>query len=138
MATPVSAYRFARGKIGSGEQIAAVEGAGYDVMLTADKNLRQRRDKNRRHNQSISLFVAKPTHEFASISIHHGHRIREGATLFGVDSFARSYRRRKPRDFLSASGNYHSLPGLDPVDQSAQIGFSVRETDGIHFDLMTK
>ena len=30
------------------------------------------------------------------------------------------------------------VPGLDPVDQSAQMGFSVRETDSIHFTLMTK
>jgi hypothetical protein len=93
-----------------------------------------RREPKCRHKPSIALFVTKPTHELPSVRIPQGHRISQGAKLFWVDSLARpNWGLRKTRDFLAEPGNCDSLPGLDTVDQSAQMGFSVGETDGIHF-----
>src|ERR1700721_1995693 len=54
-----------------------------------------RREPRQRHRPSIALFVAQPTDELASVRVLHGHRVGQGAKLFGVDPFARSYRRRK-------------------------------------------
>src|ERR1700677_4727121 len=94
---------------------------GFARALSAVLASAPRREPRRRRKPLIALFVAEPTHELASICIPLGHRIRKGAKLFGLDSFARPDRRRKPRDFLPAPGNYHSRSGLDPVDQSAQM-----------------
>ena len=48
-----------------------------------------RREPKCRHKPSIALFIAKPTHELPSVRIPQGHRISQGAKLFGVDSLAR-------------------------------------------------
>jgi hypothetical protein len=69
--------------------------------------------------------------------IPQGHRISQGAKLFGVDSLTRPNWGRKTCDFLAAPGDRHDLPGLDTVDQSAQMGFGVGETHGIHVPLIT-
>jgi hypothetical protein len=96
---------------------AAVQ-AKFARALSAFLASAPRREPKCRHKPSIALFIAKPTHELPTVRIPQGASYRSGAKLFGVDSLASPNWGRKTRDFLTAPGDRHGLPGLDTVDQS--------------------
>jgi hypothetical protein len=84
-----------------------------------------------------SIAIPHRAHQIRGALGLRRHGRRQGLEQGRVDSFARPGHSREPRDRLAAPGDVDRIPGFDPIEEFAQMGFGLCQIDRVHVTLLT-